>query len=51
MTCAMTRFAAALGGPWRKLDVAARQVGRRRTGSAHRALACRAVWLWLEERG
>lgn len=55
VSCAMTRFADALGGPWRKLDVAARHVGHRWTGDAHRALAdalaCRSVWLWLEERG
>ncbi|MBX9961546.1 MAG: 3'-5' exonuclease [Burkholderiales bacterium] len=52
--CAMTEFADALGGPWRKLDVAARHVGHKWTGAAHRALsdaqACRSVWLWLEAR-
>lgn len=52
--CAMTEFADVLGGPWRKLDVAARHVGHRWTGAAHRALsdaqACRSVWLWLEAR-
>jgi DNA polymerase III epsilon subunit-like protein len=50
--CAMARFADALGGRWRKLDVAARHVGHRWTGNAHRALAdaqaCRSVWDWLE---
>ncbi len=55
VSCAMTRFADALGGPWRKLDVAARHVGHQWTGDAHRALAdalaCRSVWLWLEGRG
>jgi DNA polymerase III subunit epsilon len=54
VSCAMTRFADTLGGPWRKLDVAARHVGHRWTGNAHRALAdalaCRSVWLWLESR-
>ncbi len=52
--CAMTEFANDLGGPWRKLDVAARHVGHNWTGAAHRALsdaqACRSVWLWLEAR-
>ncbi|GMU63074.1 MAG: hypothetical protein AMXMBFR34_48370 [Myxococcaceae bacterium] len=52
--CAMTQFAAALGGTWRKVDVAARHVGHRWTGEAHRALAdalaCRSVWIWLEGR-
>jgi DNA polymerase III subunit epsilon len=54
VSCAMTRFADALGGPWRRLDVAATHVGHQWTGSAHRALAdalaCRSVWLWLERR-
>jgi DNA polymerase III epsilon subunit-like protein len=54
VSCAMTRFSDALGGPWRKLDVAARHVGHEWTGNAHRALAdalaCRSVWLWLESR-
>jgi len=54
IACAMERFASTLGGPWRKLDVAARHVGHRWTGSAHRALAdalaCRTVWLWLDKR-
>ena len=54
VSCAMTRFADALGGPWRKLDAAARHVGHPWTGNAHRALAdalaCRSVWLWLESR-
>ena len=52
VSCAMVRFADALDGRWRKLDVAARHVGHRWTGDAHRALAdalaCRSVWLWLE---
>jgi len=52
VSCAMIIFADALGGPWRKLDVAARHVGHQWTGTAHRALAdalaCRSVWLWLE---
>ena len=52
VSCAMTRFAGSLGGPWRKLEVAARHVGHQWTGPAHRALAdalaCRSVWLWLE---
>lgn len=55
VSCAMTRFAEELGGSWRKLEVAARHVRHRWTGDAHRALAdalaCRAVWLWLENRG
>lgn len=55
ISCAMRRFADALGGPWRKLEVAARYVGHHWTGNAHRALAdahaCRAVWLWLERQG
>ena len=54
VSCAMTRFADMLGGPWRKLDVAARHVGHKWTGDAHRALAdadaCRSVWLWLEKK-
>jgi len=52
--CAMTEFAASLGGPRRKLDVAAKHVEHQWTGDAHRALAdalaCRSVWLWLEGR-
>lgn len=48
----MRRFASVLGGPWRKLEVAARHVGHRWTGEAHRALAdamaCRSVWEWME---
>ena len=55
VSCAMTRFAQELGGPWRKLDVAARHVRHRWTGDPHRALAdalaCRAVWMWLQKRG
>lgn len=55
VSCAMTHFANTLGGRWRKLDVAARHVGHRWTGDAHRALAdalaCRSVWLWLEVQG
>lgn len=54
VSCAMTRFAQEQGGPWRKLEVAARHVGHCWTGDAHRALAdalaCRSVWLWLEQR-
>lgn len=54
VSCAMTRFADALGGRWQKLDVAARHVGHRWTGEAHRALAdslaCRSVWQWLEQQ-
>lgn len=54
VVCAMTEFATALGGPWRKLDMAAQHVGHRWTGQAHRALAdalaCRSVWMWLEGR-
>ncbi len=54
VVCAMTEFADALGGPWRKLDVAAQHVGHSWTGQAHRALAdalaCRSVWLWLQKR-
>jgi len=53
--CAMLRFADAIGGRWQKLDVAARHVGHRWTGEAHRALAdamaCRSVWNWLVQRG
>jgi DNA polymerase III epsilon subunit-like protein len=52
--CAMTDFASALGGPRRKLEFAAKHVGHRWTGEAHRALAdalaCRSVWLWLQVR-
>jgi len=52
--CAMTSFANVLGGPWRKLDAAARHVGHRWTGDAHRALAdalaCRSVWIWVESQ-
>ena len=52
VSCAMTGFADRLGGRWRKLDEAARHVGHRWTGVAHRALsdalACRAVWRWLQ---
>ena len=54
VSCAMLRFADALGGRWRKLEVAAGHVGHRWSGTAHRALAdalaCRSVWLWLEGR-
>jgi DNA polymerase III epsilon subunit-like protein len=54
ISCAMKTFAETLGGPWRKLDVAARHVGHLWTGDQHRALAdalaCRSVWLWLEGR-
>lgn len=52
--CAMRRFTLETGGGrWKKLDVAARTVGHRWTGNAHRALAdalaCRSVWEWLEK--
>jgi len=51
--CAMRQFASALGGPWRKLDVAARHVGHQWNGQQHRALAdamaCRSVWMWLDK--
>lgn len=54
VSCAMLRFAKATGGPWSKLDAAARHVGHDWSGNAHRALpdalACRSVWLWLEKR-
>ena len=54
ISCAMIRFADALGGRWRKLEVAAHHVGHRWTGAPHRSLAdslaCRSVWLWLEQR-
>ena len=54
ISCAMRRFSDSLGGQWRKLEVAARHVGHRWTGDAHRALAdalaCRSVWMWLEKR-
>lgn len=50
--CAMKRYATVTGGSWRKLDVAAKHVGHRWVGKAHRALAdalaCRSVWMWLE---
>jgi DNA polymerase III epsilon subunit-like protein len=52
--CAMRRFSLETGGGrWKKLDVAAKTVGHRWTGNAHRALAdasaCRSVWEWLEK--
>jgi DNA polymerase III epsilon subunit-like protein len=52
--CAMRRFTLETGGGrWKKLDVAAKTVGHRWTGNAHRALAdalaCRSVWDWLEK--
>jgi DNA polymerase III epsilon subunit-like protein len=54
VSCAMMRFADAFGGRWQKLEVAARHVGHHWTGEAHRALAdslaCRSVWLWLEQQ-
>lgn len=51
--CAMRRFTLETGGGrWKKLDVAAKTVGHRWIGNAHRALAdalaCRSVWEWLE---
>lgn len=54
ISCAMRRYAAHHGGPWRKLDEACRQVGHKWSGEAHRALAdalaCRSVWRWLNAR-
>jgi DNA polymerase III epsilon subunit-like protein len=52
--CAMRRFTLETGGGrWKKLDIAAKTVGHRWTGNAHRALAdalaCRSVWEWLEK--
>jgi DNA polymerase III epsilon subunit-like protein len=52
--CAMRRFTLQSGGGrWKKLDIAAKTVGHRWTGNAHRALAdalaCRSVWEWLEK--
>lgn len=53
--CAMMRFADAMGSRKQKLDAAAKHVGHRWTGNAHRALAdalaCRSVWLWIERQG
>lgn len=51
--CAMRRFSGAIGAKrWQKLDTAAKHVGHRWTGTAHRALAdalaCRSVWEWLQ---
>ena len=41
------------GYKWHTLAVAARQVGHKWTGDAHRALAdalaCRSIWLWLQK--
>ena len=60
VSCAMLRFAALRGEwnsrygnyRWHRLEAAARHVGHRWSGQAHRALAdaqaCRSVWLWLE---
>lgn len=54
VACAMQRFADATGGRWAKLDVAAKRVGHKWSGEAHRALAdalaCRSVWQWLERK-
>ncbi len=55
LRCAMIGFSEALGGRrWQKLDVAARHVGHKWSGVAHRALAdalaCRSVWEWLQRR-
>lgn len=59
ISCAMLEFARRYGVRdayrgtyrWHKLDFAARHVGHRWTGDAHRALsdalACRSVWRWL----
>jgi len=52
--CAMRRFTQETGGGrWKKLDIAAKIVGHRWTGNAHRALAdalaCRSIWEWLEK--
>jgi DNA polymerase-3 subunit epsilon len=61
--CAMLRFAKAYGEPsqygngyrWQKLALAADHIGYNWVGTAHRALAdalaCRAIWTWLEENG
>lgn len=51
--CAMKKFAASIGSSrWVKLDFAARHVGHRWSGTAHRALAdaqaCRSVWRYLQ---
>lgn len=50
ISCAMRRFAELQSGRWCTLDQAARHVGHRWTGQAHRALAdtlaCRSVWTW-----
>lgn len=55
LACAMRRFAEALGGPWRKLDAAARHAGTNgpvtptaRSWTLSRSAAA-VVWLWLEE--
>lgn len=62
ISCAMLEFARHYGERdpyrgtfrWQRLDVAARHVGHRWTGDAHRALsdalACRAVWQWVTQR-
>ena len=52
---AMRRFSSAIGSSrWVKLDIAAKHVCNRWTGTAHRALAdaqaCWSVWLFLEDR-
>lgn len=61
--CAMLRFAEAYGEPsqygngyrWQRLTLATDHIGYNWVGKAHRALAdalaCRAVWAWLEENG
>jgi len=61
VSCAMMEFAEVYGergsygrdNRWQKLEVAARHVGHKWTGKAHRALAdalaCRSVWNWLRK--
>ncbi len=61
--CAMLRFAEVYGEPsqygdgyrWQRLAKAVDHIGYSWVGRAHRALAdalaCRAVWTWLEENG
>lgn len=53
--CAMRRYAAFRGSKWTKLAVAADQIGYRWEGNPHRALAdalaCRAIWQWLDKKG
>lgn len=63
ISCAMLTFSKIYGerdpygrgNKWQKLEVAARHVGHRWSGNAHRALAdalaCRSVWQWIQSRG